>query len=42
MGLMISKELVEQLGGKIAVLSNEKMGTTFTLKFTATQVINAG
>jgi len=39
MGLMISKELVEQLGGKISVVSNEEIGTTFTLAFSSTQEI---
>jgi signal transduction histidine kinase len=42
MGLMISKELVEQLGGKISVVSDEKTGTTFTLAFNAAQEIHAG
>lgn len=37
MGLMISKELVEQLGGKISVISNEEIGTRFTLSFSSTQ-----
>ena len=42
MGLMISKELVEQLGGKISVVSDEKTGTNFILTFTAAQKIHAG
>jgi len=36
LGLAISKKIVEQLGGTIAVASEVGRGTTFTLEFPAT------
>jgi signal transduction histidine kinase len=37
LGLAISKKIIEQLGGTIAVVSEVGRGTTFTLEFPATQ-----
>ena len=37
LGLAISKKIVEQLGGTIAVTSQVGLGTTFTLRFPLTK-----
>ncbi len=37
LGLAISKKVVEQLGGSIAVASEVGRGTTFTLQFPLTK-----
>ena len=37
LGLAISKKIVEQLGGTIAVVSEVGVGTTFTIRFPLTQ-----